>query len=96
MLKRYSRRSFFTTALASTCAAPIFAVDSVFASASRRTLHLHNFETGEKLSATYWINGEYRIDVLPLFRHILRNPRANPELLDMLYLKQCKKGFGNP
>ena len=93
---RNSRRVFLSGLLAAggtLAAAPLetaLAANDPLAGVSRRSLFLHNPHTGERLSATYWADGVYREDVLPLFDHFLRDWRAeasipvDPKLLDML------------
>ena len=93
---RNSRRAFLSGLLAvggSLAAAPLkttLAANDPLVGVSRRSLFLHNPHTGERISATYWADGFYREDVLPLFDHFLRDWRADatvsidPKLLDML------------
>lgn len=63
-------------------------------SPTERRLAFLNLHTGEKLSATYWAQGDYIPDELAAINKILRDHRNNEiaaidsQLLDMLYVLQ--------
>ena len=72
---------------------------SAFASSSvssERKLGFYNTHTGDRLTATYWAEGEYIHDSLKEINHLLRDHRTgdvypiNPNLLDILYALQMK------
>ena len=88
------RRGFLQTCLGTgaTLAAP-----SLWASVHRapeRTLSFRNLHTGEKLSATFWAEGDYVREELKAVNQVLRDHRSgdvhamDPKLLDLLYLLQ--------
>lgn len=69
-------------------AAPVQAAD--------RVLSFYNTHTGEKLTTTYWADGQYQLESLQEIGWLLRDHRADqahsmdPKLLDMLHsLKSC-------
>ena len=91
-----SRRGFLAsvTGLAITLSAP-----GVIASATPvrdRELSFYNTHTGEKLSATFWSDGNYLDDGIEQISWILRDHRAgtasamDPKLLDLLHQLQAK------
>ena len=59
-----------------------------------RKLGFYNLHTGEKLSATYWAEGQYQADELAAINQLLRDHRngevahIDHRLLDQLYLLQ--------
>ncbi len=61
-----------------------------------RELSFYNTHTGEKLSATYWSDGNYLDDGIDEISWLLRDHRAgiansmDPKLLDLLYQLQHK------
>lgn len=67
-------------------------------STSSRELVIHNLNTGEKVSASYWENGRYLKDGMAELNHVLRDHRRNevidmdPHLFDQLFLLQHKLG----
>ena len=67
-----------------------------------RTLSFHSLHTEEKLTATFWSNGQYLRDGLSEIQHILRDWRANeahqidPALLDLLYDLRHSMNSGAP
>jgi uncharacterized protein YcbK (DUF882 family) len=60
----------------------------------QRSIQFLNLHTGEKLSSTYWIQGEYITEEMNSINHLLRDFRANEstsmdrQLLDRLYAMQ--------
>jgi len=64
-----------------------------------RVLSFFNTHTGEKLTATYWAEGQYQIDGLKDIGWLLRDHRADeaaamdPRLLDMLHTLQARTGI---
>jgi len=101
-----SRRGFLTSiasGFAMSLAAPaVMAAAKVQLPASApvrdRELSFYNTHTGEKLSATFWADGDYLDDGVEEISWILRDHRANlaspidPKLLDLLYRLQAKIG----
>jgi uncharacterized protein YcbK (DUF882 family) len=89
-----SRRGFLGTLigvsgaliLPNAYAAPVDAAD--------RALSFFNTHTGEKLTTTYWAEGQYQMDGLKDIGWLLRDHRADeahamdPRLIDMLYAIQ--------
>lgn len=63
-----------------------------------RKLSFRNLHTGEKLTATYWAEGEYISDELAAIDHLLRDHRRDVQthmdrkLFDQLYALQLKLG----
>jgi uncharacterized protein YcbK (DUF882 family) len=61
---------------------------------AERQLAFYNLHTGEKLSATYWADGDYITEELQSLNYILRDHRTNEvqaidkSLLDLLYALQ--------
>ena len=59
-----------------------------------RILRLQNIHTGEKLSATYWADGNYITDEIAAIDHVLRDHRSKEvmamdrNLYDLLYTLQ--------
>ncbi len=64
-----------------------------------RVLSFFNTHTGEKLTATYWAEGQYQLDGLKEIGWLLRDHRAeeatamDPGLLDMLHTLQDRIGI---
>lgn len=56
-----------------------------------RSLTLYNTHTGEKLTSTYWAEGQYQMDSMKEIQWLLRDHRANkaaqmdPDLLDLIH-----------
>jgi len=99
---RHSRRRFLQLGLGATTA--LF-LPSAFANSSpggiiqaERKLSLLNLHTGEKLSATYWAEGQYQTSELKAINHILRDHRTGDahrmdnELLELLNVLHKKVG----
>jgi len=91
-----SRRGFLTSiaGAAITLAAPNVIASAV--PARDRELAFYNTHTGEKISATFWSDGNYLDDGIDEINWILRDHRAgianpiDPKLLDLLYQLQAK------
>lgn len=91
-----SRRGFLTSiaATAITLAAPNVIASAV--PARDRELAFYNTHTGEKISATFWSDGNYLDDGIDEINWILRDHRAgianpiDPKLLDLLHQLQAK------
>jgi uncharacterized protein YcbK (DUF882 family) len=66
------------------------------ATAPERSLRFNNTHTGENLTATYWVEGEYLDDSLQEINSILRDHRTNEVysmesgLLDLLFVLQSQ------
>lgn len=91
-----SRRKFLlmaATGCAASLSSPLFAA---VLPRSERQLRLYNLHTGEKLSTTYWAEGEYQAGELATVNYFLRDYRndevrqIDPRLLDQLCLLQLK------
>jgi uncharacterized protein YcbK (DUF882 family) len=67
-----------------------------------RVLSLRNLHTGEKLTRTYWAQGEYLAEPLAEIDHLLRDHRSDqshpmdPQLLDLLHRLHHKVGSRKP
>ncbi|MBI1422451.1 MAG: DUF882 domain-containing protein [Gammaproteobacteria bacterium] len=91
-----SRRQFLLMATAG-CAATLS--PAAFANVlprHERSLRLYNLHTGEKLTTTYWVDGEYVNDELAAVNYLLRDYRndaidqIDPRLLDQICLLRHK------
>lgn len=95
------RRSFLHTAIAvaATASLPLAVPGSAAWAApavrvGRRTLCLHNINTGERFDGAYWADGAYVRDALKRLNVLLRDHRGNavgrmdPRLLDVLWQVQ--------
>lgn len=108
--KKYSRRRFLRAGLGVTTA--LF-LPEVFAGQSsqpvttgltqpERQLSLYNTHTGEELSSTYWVEGEYQSSELKAIDYILRDHRTDDviqmdnTLLDLLYTLHQAMGGKQP
>jgi uncharacterized protein YcbK (DUF882 family) len=64
----------------------------------QRALSLRNLHTGEKITRTYWADGEYLAEPLSDIDHLLRDHRTDevhpidPQLLDVLHRLQYRVG----
>jgi uncharacterized protein YcbK (DUF882 family) len=97
-----SRRRFLiysSAVVASLVANPLFAASK---QPPERSLSLRNLHTGEKLTATYWADGEYLADGRDEIEQLLRDHRTgeqhqiDPQLLDLLYSLNCNTGTCKP
>ena len=67
-----------------------------------RELSLHNLHTGERITRTYWADGEYLADPLSDLNHVLRDHRTDevhpidPQLLDVLHRLRHNVGSRKP
>lgn len=82
-----------------------FVVTPAHAALSRqgqRVLTLRNLHTGEKITRTYWADGQYLQDQLAEVDHLLRDHRTDeihpidPHLLDVLHRLQHTVGSRKP
>ncbi len=93
-----SRRGFLTSlaGAAVTLAAPGVIASVAAAPVRDRELSFYNTHTGEKLSATFWSDGNYLDDGIEQISWLLRDHRAgnaspiDPKLLDLLHQLQAK------
>lgn len=91
-----SHRRFFLKACAGVAAGLV--CPSVFAKQleSERKLSFYNTHTGEKVTATYWVEGQYLEESLVDINKIMRDHRTgeaypiDPQLLDLLHDLQEK------
>lgn len=87
-----NRRQFlqYGLGIATTLVLPSIAFSK--AQPSDRKIALHNLHTGEKVSATYWAEGQYQISELAAINQILRDHRTgdvmdiDPQLVNLLNL----------
>ena len=102
VVTRLSRRRFLEQAA---LAATGLIITPAYAGLSRqdpRELTLSNLHTGERLTRTYWADGEYLTESLADINHLLRDHRSNeihpmdPQLLDMLHQLRNKVGSRKP
>jgi len=93
-----SRRSFLASVagVAMSMAAPGVLASVAPAAVGDRKLSFYNTHTGEKLSTTFWSDGNYLDDGIEEISWLLRDHRAeqantmDPKLLDLLYQLQAK------
>ncbi len=98
----WSRRRFLELSAASAAGllvTPAYAMPTTEKSNQRpRTLSLSNLHTGEKVTRTYWADGDYVDESLTDINRVLRDHRSNeihsmdPQLLDLLHTLQKKVG----
>lgn len=97
-----SRRGFLT--LCAGAAAGLYS-PSVFASRNgslAKTLTFENLHTGDRLKATYWVEGRYIPQALSEINYVLRDHRSNEvatidtRLLDVLYDLHGVMGSARP
>ena len=96
-----SRRRFLTSmaGIAMTLAAPGTIASTAPVAARDRELSFYNTHTGEKLSATFWSDGNYLNDGIEEISWLMRDHRAgiaspmDPKLLDLLHQLQAKVGY---
>jgi len=96
-----TRRDFLS------CSAAAFAslmAPNVFArphQSGERVLGFYNIHTGERLKATYWVDGQYIPEELNAVNKLMRDHRngeratMDPQLLDLLHKLQLKTGKTN-
>lgn len=93
-----SRRDFLgcsAAAFASLMAPQVFARPRALA---EKSLRFYNIHTGEKLSATYWAEGQYQAEALEAINRIMRDHRSREitnmdlRLLDVLQELQATTG----
>jgi uncharacterized protein YcbK (DUF882 family) len=99
LLRNTSRRSFLTSLGATTVAA---ALPSIAYAGFQRTLSFVHTHTGEKLSATYFSDGQYQPTALARVAFVLRDFRSgdvhqiDPMLLDALHDLQLLSQHDKP
>jgi uncharacterized protein YcbK (DUF882 family) len=92
-----SRRQFLKFPFAAAIAAAAPAAHAAPA-AGERALALHNLHTGERLRASYWVDGAYNVDALAGLDRLLRDHRSgeiaaiDPRLFDILHALQEQAG----
>ena len=97
-----SRRRFLKQALVATSGLIITPAHAGLNRRGQRALTMRNLHTGEKLTRTYWVDGEYLAEPLADINHLLRDHRSNqshpmdPQLLDLLHQLQHKVGSNKP
>ncbi len=72
-----NRRRVLQFGIAGACA---LASGPVFANGHARELSFENLHTDEKITFTYWENGEYVAEALKAFNHLLRDHRIDEVL----------------
>lgn len=91
-----SRRQFLLLAGAGCAAAFSPQAFAALLPRNERKLRMYNLHTGEKLTTTYWAQGEYLEQELATVNHFLRDyrngaiERIDPHLLDQVCLLQHK------
>jgi len=96
-MKDVSRRRFLAVSAAT--AAAVSAGPTLAKVGKSRTLKMRNLHTGERLSASYWADGDYVSSGLKQFNRLLRDHRANevtrmdPKVLDIVYKLKEKLNF---
>lgn len=100
-MKSPSRRFFLKTAGATglAIASPLAGAKIISPSVvGERKLKLRNLHTGEKLTATYWAEGEYISEELDAIDHVLRDHRSDEmvhmdqALIEQVYTLQQRLG----
>ena len=97
-----SRRRFLKQAVVATSGLIIAPAHAGLNRRGQRALTMRNLHTGEKLTRTYWVDGEYLAEPLADINHLLRDHRSNqshpmdPQLLDLLHELQHKVGSNKP
>jgi len=96
--QRLSRRRFLQVSAGAAAGLLITPAHAGLTRHGQRSLSLRNLHTGEKLTRTYWVDGEYLQEPLADLNHLLRDHRTgdmhpmDPRLLDMLHRLQQKVG----
>ncbi|MFD1217321.1 DUF882 domain-containing protein [Microbulbifer celer] len=96
-MKEVSRRRFLAVSAAT--AAAVSAGPALAKVGKSRTLKMRNLHTGERLTASYWADGDYVGSGLKQFNRLLRDHRANevtrmdPKVLDIVYKIKEKLNF---
>ena len=89
-----SRRGFLGTLIGVSSTLILPAAYAKSADTPDRVLSFFNTHTGEKLTTTYWAEGQYQVDGFKEIGWLLRDHRADvahamdPRLIDMLYAIQ--------
>jgi uncharacterized protein YcbK (DUF882 family) len=98
----HSRRAFLGLTALTTAIALAGVSRRAQASGERRTLSFKHTHTGESLSAEYFVDGVYQIDVLDSIDHFLRDFRTgdthamDPDLLDLIHELALQTGVDAP
>ncbi len=97
-----SRRRFLQKTLLATTTLLVTPAFGAISVRDPRTLSMHNLHTGEKLTRTYWADGDYLAEPLAEIDQLLRDHRSNqahpmdPQLLDLLHRLQQAVGGTKP
>jgi uncharacterized protein YcbK (DUF882 family) len=97
-----TRRRFLTLSAGAAAGLLMAPAHASLSRHGQRELSFHNLHTGEKITRTYWADGEYLSDQLADINHLLRDHRTNeihridPGLLDVLHQLQQKVGSHKP
>jgi len=89
-----SRRGFLGTLIGVSSALILPSAYAKSVDTTDRVLSFFNTHTGEKLTTTYWAEGQYQVDGLKEIGWLLRDHRADaahamdPRLIDLLYAIQ--------
>ncbi len=100
--QQLSRRGFLRQAAGAAACLLIAPAHAGLTRQDQRVLSLRNLHTGEKLTRTYWAQGEYLAEPLAEIDHLLRDHRSDqshpmdPHLLDLLHRLQHKVGSRKP
>jgi len=86
---------------ATAAAGALLLPEQVLAGVSHRSVALRHLHTGERVKATYWIEGAYQPNALKTLNHALRDWRTgevyriDPKALDILAALDKSLGGGN-
>ena len=96
--QRLSRRRFLQLSAGAAAGLLIAPAHAGLTRHGQRALSLRNLHTGEKLTRTYWADGQYLEEPLADLNHLLRDYRTDemhpmdPQLFDVLHRLQQKVG----
>lgn len=100
--RRLSRRRFLQMSAGAAAGLVIAPAHAGLERHGQRALSLHNLHTGEKVTRTYWADGEYLAEPLADIDRVLRDFRTgdvhpiDPRLLDTLHRLQQRVGTHKP
>jgi uncharacterized protein YcbK (DUF882 family) len=97
-----SRRRFLSLSAGAAAGLLVTPAHAALTRRGQRELSFRNLHTGERLTRTYWADGEYLAGELADIDHLLRDHRTgevhpiDPQLLDLLHGLQHKVGSHKP
>ena len=92
-----SRRNVLSGLMTGLVAATAWSMPAAALNAQRRTLHVRNIHTGERLELVYWANGKYLDKSLIAYDHLLRDHHLHrvmsihPKVYDLLWILQTAR-----